>query len=52
MDAFGDQFLAGAALADDEHGPDEIGGAPRLLDGVEKRQRLADKMRHFLHPKY
>ena len=36
MQAFGDQLLAGAALADDEHRPVERRGAAGALDRVEE----------------
>ena len=47
--ALGDQLLAGAALADDEHRPVERRGAARPLDRVEKGQALADELVCPLH---
>src|SRR5206468_7172313 len=46
---FGDQFLAGAALPDDEHRPVQRRGAARPLDRVEKCQALADELFRSLH---
>ena len=46
---FGDQLLAGPALADDEHGPVERRGTARALDRVEERQALADELICPLH---
>ena len=45
----GDQFLAGSALADDEHRPIERCRSARALDCVEKRQALADELFRSLH---
>ena len=42
VETLGDQFLAGAALADHQHRPVEQRRPPRLLDRVEKGGRLAD----------
>ncbi len=49
MQAFGDQFLAGAAFTDDQHRAIELGSAPGLLHRIEKGEALADKLRIFLH---
>ena len=54
VQALGDQLLAGAALADDEHRAVERRGAARALDRVEERQALADELirpLHTPHPK-
>ena len=47
--ALGDQLLAGAALADDQHRPVERRGAARALDRVEERQALPDELIRPLH---
>src|SRR3546814_7709669 len=44
-----DLFLARPALPDDQHRPVEFGGAPGLLDRIQKGQRLADELGIFLH---
>ena len=44
VEAFGDQLLAGAALADHQHRPIERRGAAGALDRVEKGRGLADQM--------
>ena len=49
---FGDQFLAGAALADDEHWPVQGRGAARALDRVEERQALTDELLRPLHSSF
>ena len=49
METFGDQLLAGAALADDEHWPVERRSAARPLDRVEEGQALADELFRPLH---
>jgi hypothetical protein len=46
---FGDQFLAGAPLANDEHRPIERRGAARSLDGVEERKALTNELLASLH---
>ena len=55
MQALGDQLLAGAALADYQHGPVERRGTTRALDGVEEREALADELlcplQHFPQPR-
>jgi hypothetical protein len=43
------QLLAGAALADHEHGPVERRGAARPLDRVQKGGGLADEVSASLH---
>ena len=43
MQALGNQFLAGAALADQQHRSSERRGAARPLDRVEERQALTDE---------
>ena len=49
MKPLGDQFLAGAALADDEDGPVERRGAAGAFDRVEEGQALTDKLGCTLH---
>ncbi len=49
VEALGDQLLAGAALADDEHRPVERRGAAGALDRVEEGGGLADEMGVALH---
>ena len=44
MQSLGDQFLAGAALADDEHRPVERRGAARALDRIEEWKALPDEL--------
>jgi hypothetical protein len=43
------QFLAGAALADHQHGAIERGGAAGTLQRIEKRAGLADDLGCSLH---
>ena len=49
MQAFGDQFLARPALADDEHGPPHGRGATGALDRIEEGPGLPDKLIFPLH---
>ena len=49
VQALGDQLLAGAALADDEHRPVERRGAAGALDRVEEGGGLADELGVALH---
>src|SRR5437868_5748118 len=49
VQALGDQLLAGAALADDQHRPIERRGAARPFDRVEKGQALPDELIGPLH---
>ena len=44
VEPLGDQLLAGAALADDQHRPVERRGAARPLDRVEERKALPDEL--------
>ena len=52
VEALGDQLLAGAALADDQHRPVERRGAAGALDRVEEGGGLADEMGVALHAQY
>jgi hypothetical protein len=49
MQALGDQFLAGATLADYQHGAAHRRGATGALHGVEKSARLTDELVVPLH---
>ncbi|GLV29025.1 hypothetical protein TomTYG75_15460 [Sphingobium sp. TomTYG75] len=49
MEAFGDQFLARATLANNQDRAIEFGGASCLLDCVKERQRLADELAVSFH---
>jgi len=49
MEAFGDQFLAGAALADHEHRAVERRRLARTVDRILKGRRLADELRFAFH---
>src|SRR3954447_3827039 len=49
VQTFGDQFLAGPALADDEHRPVQRRCPACALDCVEKREALADELFRSLH---
>src|SRR5689334_8081529 len=49
MEALGDQLLAGASLANDQHGPVKRRGTARALDRVEERQALTDELFCPLH---
>src|SRR4051812_24199635 len=49
VETFGDQLLAGAPLADNEHGPVERRRAARAFDRIEKCQALADELVSALH---
>ena len=49
VEAFGDQFLAGPALADHEHRAAHRRGAAGAFDCVEKRARLADELNLPIH---
>ena len=49
VEALGDQLLAGAALADDEHRAAHRRGAAGALDRVEEGARLADELVFPLH---
>jgi hypothetical protein len=40
MEPLGDQFLAGSAFADDQHGPVQWRGTARPLDRVEESEAL------------
>src|SRR4051812_12070232 len=44
VQALGDQFLAGAALPDHQHGPVERRRTARALDRVEERIALANEL--------
>ena len=52
MEALGNQFLAGAALTDDEHGPIERSRAACAFDSIEERKALADELFAPLHPAF
>ena len=47
MQARGDQLFAGAALADHEHGLDELGRARHVLEHGHESRRLADQTDTF-----
>ena len=49
MEAFGDELLARAALADDKHGAIEGGGAAGAFEHVEKGAGLADDLGCAFH---
>ena len=49
VETFGDEFLAGTPLADDENGPVERSGAARPLYGVEEGKTLADELFGTFH---
>jgi hypothetical protein len=49
VQALGDQLLARAPLADDEHGPIKRRRAARALYRVEKCQALADELFSAFH---
>ncbi len=49
VETLGDQFLAGAAFADHQHRTIERRGTARALDGVEKRNALADEIQGACH---
>ena len=49
MEAFGDEFLAGAAFSDDENRPVERRSTAGALDRVEERQALANELVCALH---
>ena len=49
VQAFGDQFLAGPALADHQYRAAHGRGAARALDRVEEGPRLSDKLVLPLH---
>src|SRR4051794_40846434 len=49
VQTFGNQFLARAALTDDEHWPVQRRSSACALDRVEKRQALADELFRSLH---
>ena len=53
MEAFGNQFLARTALADDQHRALQRGRAAGPLDRIEKGERLPDELVLPLHtPQY
>ena len=52
VQALGDQFLAGAALADHQHRPIERGGAAGAFERIEKGGRFPDEIRFALHSRY
>jgi hypothetical protein len=49
VETLGDQFLAGSALADDQHRAAHGGGAAGALDRVEKGAGLADELNITFH---
>src|SRR4051812_8265656 len=49
VEALGNELLAGAALADDQHRTVERGRAAGALEGIEKRARLTDDLGCPLH---
>src|SRR5690242_8604410 len=51
MQAFGDQFLAGPAFADDKHRTLHRGRAAGTLDRIEESPGLADELVFPLHPR-
>ena len=52
VNALGDQFLACAALADNQRRPIERGGATSQLDSVKEGARLANKLGIIFHCYY
>ena len=49
MEPFGDQFLAGPTLTDDQYRTVQFGGPRGALNRVEKRTGLSDKLVVALH---
>ncbi|GGB34666.1 hypothetical protein GCM10011380_25150 [Sphingomonas metalli] len=49
MESLGDEFLARPALADDEDGTVQRGGATGAFEGIQERPRLTDNLARPFH---